>query len=134
MCQKRCPLRRCQKTTKRFSNILIHIPIILSIDLSVIVDAIHIFYWNSELFLLNRSFKCNKFMDYDFPIFFFSYKESNYPIMNLHERVLSVLACRVSKIVFICFPLGSSWILVKFNYLYEIVVNLISSPFILWLW
>lgn len=26
-----------------------------------------------------------------------SYKGSNYPIMNLHERVLSVLACKVSK-------------------------------------
>lgn len=25
-----------------------------------------------------------------------SYKGSNYPIMNLHERVLSVLACKVS--------------------------------------
>lgn len=25
-----------------------------------------------------------------------SYKSSNYPIMNLHERVLSVLACKVS--------------------------------------
>ena len=24
------------------------------------------------------------------------YKGSNYPIMNLHERVLSVLACKVS--------------------------------------
>lgn len=24
------------------------------------------------------------------------YKGANYPIMNLHERVLSVLACRVS--------------------------------------
>lgn len=24
-----------------------------------------------------------------------SYKGSNYPIMNLHERVLSVLACKV---------------------------------------
>lgn len=26
-----------------------------------------------------------------------SYKGSNYPIMNLHERVLSVLACKVSN-------------------------------------
>ena len=26
------------------------------------------------------------------------YKGYNYPIMNLHERVLSVLACKVSKI------------------------------------
>lgn len=26
------------------------------------------------------------------------YKGSNYPIMNLHERVLSVLACKVSAI------------------------------------
>lgn len=25
------------------------------------------------------------------------YKGANYPIMNLHERVLSVLACRVSS-------------------------------------
>ena len=25
------------------------------------------------------------------------YKGANYPIMNLHERVLSVLACRVSR-------------------------------------
>jgi len=25
------------------------------------------------------------------------YKGSNYPIMNLHERVLSVLACKVSS-------------------------------------
>ena len=29
------------------------------------------------------------------------YRGSNYPIMNLHERVLSVLACKVS------FPLSS---------------------------
>lgn len=27
-----------------------------------------------------------------------SYKGKNYPIMNLHERVLSVLACKVSSI------------------------------------
>ena len=26
-----------------------------------------------------------------------AYKGSNYPIMNLHERVLSVLACKVNK-------------------------------------
>lgn len=26
-----------------------------------------------------------------------NYKGSNYPIMNIHERVLSVLACKVSK-------------------------------------
>lgn len=26
------------------------------------------------------------------------YKGSNYPIMNLHERVLSVLACKVSSV------------------------------------
>lgn len=26
------------------------------------------------------------------------YKGANYPIMNLHERVLSVLACKVSQI------------------------------------
>lgn len=26
------------------------------------------------------------------------YKGSNYPIMNIHERVLSVLACKVTKI------------------------------------
>lgn len=28
------------------------------------------------------------------------YKGSNYPIMNLHERVLSVLACKVRILVF----------------------------------
>jgi ethanolamine-phosphate cytidylyltransferase len=28
------------------------------------------------------------------------YKGSNYPIMNLHERVLSVLACKVSIFCF----------------------------------
>lgn len=28
------------------------------------------------------------------------YKGSNYPIMNLHERVLSVLACKVSSFCF----------------------------------
>lgn len=26
-----------------------------------------------------------------------NYKGSNYPIMNIHERVLSVLACKVSE-------------------------------------
>lgn len=33
------------------------------------------------------------------------YKGSNYPIMNLHERVLSVLACKVSlsKLKIFCF-------------------------------
>lgn len=27
------------------------------------------------------------------------YKGSNYPIMNIHERVLSVLACKVNEII-----------------------------------
>lgn len=29
------------------------------------------------------------------------YKGGNYPIMNLHERVLSVLACKVSILIFV---------------------------------
>lgn len=33
-----------------------------------------------------------------------NYKASNYPIMNIHERVLSVLACKVSQ----AFPMFSS--------------------------
>lgn len=33
------------------------------------------------------------------------YKGSNFPIMNLHERVLSVLACKVSDISFTFLPL-----------------------------
>lgn len=33
------------------------------------------------------------------------YKGSNYPIMNLHERVLSVLACKVKCIILICISL-----------------------------
>lgn len=35
------------------------------------------------------------------------YKGSNYPIMNLHERTLSVLACKVRKQrIFSCFRFG----------------------------
>lgn len=30
------------------------------------------------------------------------YKGSNFPIMNLHERVLSVLACKVSHYIHFC--------------------------------
>ena len=32
------------------------------------------------------------------------YKGKNYPIMNIHERTLSVLACRVSSAVFSLLP------------------------------
>lgn len=37
------------------------------------------------------------------------YKGSNYPIMNLHERVLSVLACKVSKIYLLLVPFTSRY-------------------------
>lgn len=47
------------------------------------------------------------------------YKGSNYPIMNLHERVLSVLACKVRREETIC--------RIKFYYLLTIYSTLMKS-------
>lgn len=50
------------------------------------------------------------------------YKGGNYPIMNLHERVLSVLACKVSLTWFASIETSSNQ-LIFFKYVNEVVIG-----------
>lgn len=54
------------------------------------------------------------------------YKGHNYPIMNLHERVLSVLACKVGAIDFsvvVVSPATRRWDSKFFQYVNEVVIG-----------
>ena len=51
------------------------------------------------------------------------YKGQNYPIMNVHERTLSVLACKVSLYNIYIYSIGYKYHVLVWKYVDEVVIG-----------